>query len=115
MRRLLTAIAALTLGSLGTAPSFAGNDLRCDNQVVSVGHSRDVVRNRCGVPVDISTSTEYRTQSITHHGRVSLTDEKTIEVKVETWIYNFGPHRFMQRLQFIDGALASIVSLDYGY
>lgn len=114
MRRLLIAIAFLTMAVLN-APSFATSDLRCDNQLVHLGNSRDIVRNRCGAPADISTSTEYRTQSITRYGRVSLTDEKTIEVKVETWIYNFGPHRFMQRLQFIDGALASIVSLDYGY
>jgi Protein of unknown function (DUF2845) len=115
MSRPLTLIALITLGSFSAASSFAANDLRCDNQLVSVGNSRDLVRNRCGTPIDISTSTEYRTQSITRYGRVSLTDEITIEVKVETWIYNFGPHRFMQRLQFRDGTLASIVSLDYGY
>ena len=36
-------------------------------------------------------------------------------VRMETWVYDFGPNRFMKELQFVDGHLKRIDSLGRGY
>jgi uncharacterized protein YvpB len=38
-----------------------------------------------------------------------------VEVRVEIWTYNFGPHKLMRRLRFDDGELVEIETLGYGY
>ena len=40
---------------------------------------------------------------------------RSVEVPVETWVYNFGPSKFMRKLRFEDGVLVEIKVLDYGY
>lgn len=42
-------------------------------------------------------------------------DRSVVEVKVEEWIYNFGPNRLMQLVRFEDGLVAEIDRLGYGY
>jgi hypothetical protein len=41
--------------------------------------------------------------------------EQAVEAVVETWTYNFGPNKLMQRLRFVDGVLEDIESLGYGH
>ena len=38
-----------------------------------------------------------------------------IEVKVETWIYNFGPQKLMQRVRLEAGIVVEVKTLGYGY
>jgi hypothetical protein len=38
-----------------------------------------------------------------------------IEVRVETWVYNFGPDRLMQKLDVEDGRVTKMETLGYGH
>ena len=38
-----------------------------------------------------------------------------MEVPVESWVYNFGPNKFMRKVRFENGIVADIETLGYGY
>ena len=37
-----------------------------------------------------------------------------METKVETWVYDFGPHKLMQQVEVEGGIVTSVRSLGYG-
>ncbi len=106
--------------------------LRCGHKLVSEGDYIEEVRVRCGDPVAIDTYTILRERRILYPGHYSLTklnyphfDNRAnyaainrsiqVEIIVEEWVYNFGPHRLMRRLHFENGILREIVELGHGY
>ena len=102
------------LGLLAAAPSFAA--LRCGTKLVSAGDTRSEVAVKCGEPTEIVTlASIYRRPVIWTNGRPYYIGEDTIEVPVESWIYNLGPNKLMRRLRFEAGVLAEIETLGYGY
>ena len=50
-----------------------------------------------------------------HRGRPFHLGDGLVEVPVETWTYNLGPHKLMRRLRFEDGIVVDIDTLGYGY
>jgi hypothetical protein len=121
-----TTIALLILGTL-SLPASATDTLRCGNKLVATGDSRDVVHHKCGAPSDIVHSvlarrySEYRVGRFGRVGRVERVGrdgylaEQIVETPLELWTYNFGPHRLMTRMRFVDGVLIGIETLGYGY
>jgi hypothetical protein len=106
----------LTLLTVLAWPAQAGETLRCGSKLVGSGDSRALVRARCGVPDDVSSSTILRRAFAAREARRTLVGaEQLVEVQVEQWVYNFGPNRLMRRLKFVDGILEDIETLDYGY
>lgn len=106
--------------------------LRCGHKLVTVGDYIEEVRVRCGDPIAIDTYTILREQRISYAGHSRLTKQiyphfdnganyvainrsRQIEIFVEEWVYNFGPHRLIRRLHFENGILRNIESLGYGY
>jgi len=108
---LRIAVAALLL--LASLPAAA---FHCGQKLVHEGDSRYDVRSKCGEPADIETRSILRQPIVWFHGRPFLAAPGSlVEVTVEIWTYNFGPHKLMRRLRFDDGELVDIETLGYGY
>jgi hypothetical protein len=88
--------------------------LRCGARLITEGDTRLEVRERCGEPTQTDQWEEERTVTV-HDDNHNLLRRRKVSVQVEEWIYNFGPHRFMQRLLFHDGKLVDIESLGRGF
>lgn len=107
--------AAVVLSNTSGAAAHAG--MRCGNKLVGEGDSPYRVRQLCGAPVDARQHTELRTVAVrTVHpatGRVVLA-ERTVEVLVEEWWYDFGPQKFVRRVRFEQGRLVRVDTESYG-
>jgi hypothetical protein len=105
--------AVLVLGLLACSPAFA---FRCGNKLVSEGDSRAEVAAKCGEPTDVvNQKSVFRRPVIWTSGRPYFIGEDFIEIPVETWIYNLGPNKLMQRLRFESGFVTDIDTMGYGY
>ena len=99
--------------------------LRCDNRVVSEGLTLAEVHKYCGIPVftqerKVIIETALRSSSkprLKHRSNRALSFEERVfeEVQVDEWTYNFGPRRFMSLIRFINGRVAEVENLGYGY
>lgn len=91
--------------------------LRCDRQLVNAGDAKIQVLRKCGEPDFSEHRVEYRSYRQRGSGlqQPGLDFENQVPVNIDEWTYNFGPHRFMQRLIFENGRLVKIEDLDYGY
>jgi len=102
--------------SLGYARiTLATETMRCGHRLVAQGDPVSKVRALCGEPEDIAYSEILRLPSYVLNGRRVYFGNEMVAVRVEHWIYNFGPNKFMRRLKFVDGILEEIESLDYGH
>lgn len=97
--------------TLSAAPAHA---LRCGNRLVSQGDTKAALIAKCGEPTQVDFRREYAPVRIWEPDRGDYRLDQTI-IYIEEWIYNFGPHRFMQSVLFKDGRVDRIESLDYGY
>ena len=103
----------MLLGLLATSPAFA---FRCGNKLVSEGDTREAVAAKCGEPAEVVTMRSvFRRPVIWTRGRPHYIGEDFIEIPVESWIYNLGPNKLMERVRFEDGLVAEIETLGYGY
>ena len=113
--------AALALSLFALSEAHA-DGMRCGTKLVSTGDSPYEVESRCGTPNDKQRRVEMRTERAwisapcaapnqTNCGRVL---ERTVEVTIDEWIYDFGPERLVQRLTFLQGRLDTVVSGSYG-
>lgn len=107
----MRAVALPLLFLLGLADA---NAMRCGHQLVQQGDYKLDVLERCGEPDSVETRTAVRGSRL-RHPRGALEIDRFDEVEIEVWIYNFGPRRLKQLLEFEDGELKSIRSLDHGY
>jgi hypothetical protein len=97
---------------LTSSPAFA---FRCGNKLVLEGDTRTEVRQKCGEPEEITRKTILRTPVYWWRGERIQVSSDLVEVAVETWLYNLGPYKLMQRLRFEDGELVDIETLGYGF
>lgn len=107
-RRLRGFIYALAL-LLAAVPAQA---MRCGNLLVLEGDYVFSVLQKCGPPQHRDERVEYRGLRLKGKG---LEQERIVPVRVEDWLYNFGPQFFMQLLRFENGRLIEIKNLDYGH
>jgi hypothetical protein len=109
MKRAAAVLALL----LACSPAFA---MRCGNKLIVKGDTRAEVSAKCGEPAEVANERSvFRRPVIWSHGRPYYLGPDFIEVPVESWIYNFGPNKFMRRVIFEDGIVADIETLGYGY
>ena len=105
--------AVLILGLLAGSPAFA---FRCGTKLVSEGDTRAQVAAKCGEPTDvINQGSVFRRPVIWNHGRRYYIGEDSIEVPIESWLYNLGPNKLMRRVRFEAGLVVEIETLGYGY
>lgn len=115
MRIATLAVALLAIGFVaGTDPAWA-DGIRCGNDLILKGDTRERVRARCGEPAEISKQTIFRSSRTALRGRIEQSAEEIVEIPVEIWTYNFGRNRLMERVRFVDGVVEKIETLGYGY
>jgi hypothetical protein len=117
--------ASITIGMLvaSTAAVAGTGGLRCGTRLVSLGDTQYDVQALCGPPDARQQRTEIRT--VRHPVRVACSTERggwcttyaerSIEVAIEEWLYDFGPRRFVQHLLFEQGRLVDVESGERGY
>ena len=118
-RSLFTSLALCLSFSLAPALSavHAESGMRCGSRLVGEGDSTYLVRQRCGEPVEARSHTELRriATGVRHpeSGRF-VTVEHTVEVPVDTWLYDFGSHKVLRRVTFEHGRLVNVETEGYG-
>jgi hypothetical protein len=111
MKRLLLC-AVVVVGALAASPAYA---FRCGTHLVHEGDTRAAVAAKCGDPTDIERRSVWRRPLVWYHGRPYHVGSDSIEIPVESWIYNLGPNKLMRRVRFEDGIVTEIETLGYGY
>ncbi len=110
--------AAALLGSaflaLASRPVWA-DTMRCGSKLVSEEDTREQVAAKCGEAASVQHTSIWRVPVVWIHGRPFHVGNDLVEVPVELWIYNFGPHKFMRRVRFEDGLVVEVETLGYGY
>jgi len=102
--------------------------LRCGGKIVRDGDHQARILKICGEPDSTQSRTVYRagfprhpaalrgfSGSRTGDRELLFADRAWIEVIVEEWTYNFGPHRLMRIVRFENGLVTDIRTLGYGY
>lgn len=109
---MMRSLVALTLGLALALPAQA---FRCGTRLVHEGDTRAEVRAKCGEPDDVERRSVWRRPVVWIHGRPWHLSQDLVEIPVEAWIYNLGPHKLMRRVHFEDGLVVEIETLGYGY
>ena len=126
LNRLLLAAAILLLAE----PAMA---FRCHGKLVKEGDPQAKVLKFCGEPVSAQQRVIYRsgvpygwvnrrftvesgdTRINSSREELLIHNRSVVEVIVEEWTYNFGPHRLMRLVRFENGFVANVDQLGYGY
>jgi len=119
-RRRLAALVLLLGVFLGPAQAF-----RCNTWVIDPGLRKAEVLGKCGPPFTQDQRTEYRIQRVRETVwsrpasggppvQTAVEVERQVPVVIDEWVYNFGPHQFMQALRFENGQLVEVRDLGYG-
>jgi hypothetical protein len=108
--RCAWAVASLLIALPCTAGSF-----RCGSGLVRDGDAASDVIAKCGEPTQVSSRLLLRPPMVWRYGRQIRAAGGDIEVRVETWLYNFGPDRLMQQLEVEDGRVTKLETLGYGH
>ena len=122
IRRLgvVVAVFGLVVGTAGSART-GPSGFRCPStgRLISVGHSSLEVRNRCREPDEFRATVETRTvrEKVRRWvngvaGEVSV--ERTVDIPIEDWTYDFGRNRFVEFLHFEQGRLLSVAEGEKG-
>jgi len=82
-------------------------------RLISVGAPTEEVRRRCREPDDIQRRVELRTVRETRRVWTNgvaqeVQVERTVEVPIEEWFFDFGPTRFTKTLRFETGRLVYV-------
>lgn len=101
---------------LGTRPAMAGaSGFLCPSsgRLISVGQMAEEVRRKCREPDDVQRRVDLRTVRETQRRWVNgigadVTVERTVEVPVEEWFFDFGSTRFTKVLRFESGRLVYV-------
>ena len=94
----------------------AEDTLRCGSRLVSTGDGKDKVRALCGEPTSVSFA-GVQSAPRNYYGPYdySYFGFGWIEVPVEIWTYNLGPHKLLRKLRFVGDELDYISTDGYGY
>jgi hypothetical protein len=93
----------------------AAGAFRCPTtgRLISLGASTLEVRARCREPDEARSAVEVRTirervrRWIAGESR-EVTEERTVEIPIDDWTYDFGRNRFIQYLRFENGRLTAV-------
>ena len=108
---------ALLAGLVAFFCAERAHALRCGTHLIDTGDTQTEVRARCGEPVDVAVRVEERAvhQAVAAgNGRAAIVSS-AVSAVIETWTLNFGPQRFMVRVEFLDGLVSDIQTLGRGF
>ncbi len=101
--------------------------MRCGNYLINKGDSQKKVAEQCGEPTSKTSRHIIRPGTYPSEGSgLSINDERAAgndrhyafdrsEVLMEEWTYNLGPDKLMRRIQFANGIVEDVKTLDYGH
>ena len=113
----------LCLSICGGVSIAHADGMRCGTKLVSDGDSTFEVRSTCGDPHAVDRRTEYRTvrdwiatpcAQVNGRMHCGFVMERTVEVTLDQWTYDFGPHQFVRYLVFEQGRLLRVETGGYG-
>ena len=109
-----TRIAAGLLIWAAAAPPAAA--FYCGSNLVLEGDYLPQVLQKCGEPSFRQNRVEFRSVVLRGSGvnQPGLDIVSQVQVYVDDWTYDFGPHRFMQSMYFENGRLMQVKDLGYG-
>jgi Protein of unknown function (DUF2845) len=125
LRQLLLLIGALAMAE----PALA---FRCGSRIVKEGDPLVKVLKYCGDPAATQQRVILRSGVPWHHGgrvivegngsriessrgELAVHRYSTVEVVVDEWTYNLGPHKLMRMVRFENGLVSEVTTLGYGY
>ena len=105
----------LVLLSFLFAPSLLmAESMYCGNRIVARGTSSAELVAACGDPAQVTKGVIINGAAGLQPGTGAVSGSAE-EVQVETWIYNFGPDRLMERIRIENGVVVDMQSMGYGY
>lgn len=120
LRASAVRLALCLAATLAAAPALA-DGMRCGTKLISGGDPMYQVRSICGAPDAQSHRIETRTvrhwvqtPCVPGASRCGYFTEVAIQVAVDEWIYDFGPHQFIRHLIFEEQRLAKVATGGYG-
>jgi len=120
LRTVPTLATAVILSALmANTPAGADSSLRCGNAIVSLGATSQQVLDTCGRP-DLRESWEtahnqYVRQFYDYEKERWILPKLIVgPIQMERWTYDFGSHKFIRYLQFLNGELIKIETGDKG-
>jgi hypothetical protein len=105
------------------ASQVQADGMRCGTKLASDGDSTHEVRSICGDPAAAQQRVEHRTvrrwvsgPCVQFQGQLQCGHmiEHTVQVVIDEWTYDFGPHQFIRYVTFEQGKLMSVVTGGYG-
>ena len=118
-RLFIAAILGIYVLALNAEIALADDNMRCGSRLVSEGDGKDKVRALCGDPTDVSLHGMVRRSQRYGYGFGTAYYEyygpAWLDVPVEVWTYNLGPHKLLGKLRFVGDELDNITTDGYGY
>jgi hypothetical protein len=104
------------------APSALADTVRCGRKLLVEGDTLYDARSRCGEPdyqihrVELRSARDYRQIPCANNnsGQCGQVVERTVEVVIDEWTYDFGPQQFIQYLIFEQGRLVRVLPGERG-
>jgi uncharacterized protein DUF2845 len=114
MRILVPVMVCLAAVAAAPAPAQAVELFHCGSHRVRTGERTFEVLERCGDPdaadQRVDRRTTRRKTGRCGPGGETITEEQTVEVLVDEWVYDFGQNHYLRTLHFENGVLTSILS-----
>ena len=104
----------LTVALALLALPAAADSFRCGPMLVNDGDSVSELLARCGQPKEKTSRSVMRAPVVWYGSRMVRVPGDMMETKVETWVYDFGPHKLMQQVEIEGGIVTSVRTLGYG-
>ena len=116
---LVPTCVVLMMQLAGIEDSRAEDSLRCGSRLVSRGDAKDKVRALCGEPTDVALRGMVRRSPSYEYGYgiygYEFYGPGWLDLPVEVWTYNLGPHTLLRKLRFVGDELDEIRTDGYGY
>lgn len=106
MRKTLLFLTLLVIATPAAA-------LRCGNDLVGEGDDTLTLLARCGQPALREQFTEDRV--VQRDNGTAGTVQEIERIPYEVWTYNFGPQRFLVRVEIRGGRISAIINSGYGF
>ena len=105
MKKLLGVLALALIGTFLATPVHARHSFRCGSTLIEIGTNVMKVLATCGKPGYIG----YTGEDVTRQNKVISSNHRQV------WVYDFGPHAFIQTLSIKNGVVTNIKRGGYGY